>query len=38
MPNYRKPSERGDLVVRVKVTFPKTLSAETKTILKDILP
>ncbi|KAJ5906495.1 Protein psi1 [Penicillium subrubescens] len=38
MPNYRKPTERGDLVVRVKVTFPKTLSAETKTILKDLLP
>ena len=38
MPIYKKPNERGDLVVRVKVTFPRTLSAETKTILKDLLP
>jgi DnaJ family protein B protein 4 len=38
MPSYKKPNERGDLVVRVKVTFPKTLSAETKKALKDLLP
>ncbi|KAJ5177008.1 Protein psi1 [Penicillium canariense] len=38
MPNSKKPSERGDLVVRVKVTFPTTLSSETKAILKDLLP
>ncbi|KAF7719574.1 DnaJ domain-containing protein [Penicillium ucsense] len=38
MPNPRKSGERGDLVVRVKVNFPKTLSSETKTILKDLLP
>ncbi|KAL4870545.1 hypothetical protein BDV12DRAFT_55765 [Aspergillus spectabilis] len=34
----KKPSERGDLVVRVNVEFPKTLSASAKEVLKDVLP
>ncbi|KAI9374943.1 hypothetical protein BJX61DRAFT_227106 [Aspergillus egyptiacus] len=34
----KRPSERGDLVVRVNVKFPDTLSSETREILKDVLP
>lgn len=34
----KKPSERGDLVVRVNVEFPKTLSSSAKEVLRDILP
>ncbi|KAL5342910.1 hypothetical protein BJX70DRAFT_239299 [Aspergillus crustosus] len=34
----KKPSERGELVVRVNVEFPKTLSASAKEVLKDLLP
>ncbi|KAL4807769.1 hypothetical protein BDV18DRAFT_107852 [Aspergillus unguis] len=34
----KKPSERGDLVVRVNVEFPKTLSSEAKETLKKVLP
>ncbi|GKZ37059.1 hypothetical protein AbraIFM66950_008449 [Aspergillus brasiliensis] len=34
----KKPSERGDLVVRVNVRFPASLSASQKDILKDVLP
>ncbi|PWY70278.1 DnaJ-domain-containing protein [Aspergillus heteromorphus CBS 117.55] len=34
----RKPSERGDLLVRVNVRFPASLSASQKEILKDTLP
>lgn len=34
----RKPSERGDLVVRVKVNFPTSLTAAQKEQLKNILP
>ncbi|KAJ5833702.1 DnaJ-domain-containing protein [Penicillium riverlandense] len=34
----KKPSERGDLVVRVNVKFPTTLTAQQKEILKDVLP
>lgn len=34
----KKPSERGDLVVQVKVKFPTSLDSNTKDILKDLLP
>lgn len=34
----RKPSERGDLVVHVKVKFPSRLDPNTKDVLKDLLP
>ncbi|RDW78732.1 putative DnaJ domain protein Psi [Aspergillus mulundensis] len=34
----KKPSERGDLLVRVNVEFPKTLSSNAKEVLKDVLP
>ena len=34
----KKPGERGDLVVRVNVKFPTSLTAEQKSILKDVLP
>ncbi|RHZ52610.1 putative DnaJ domain protein Psi, partial [Aspergillus thermomutatus] len=34
----KKPSERGDLIVRVNVKFPATLTASQKDILKDVLP
>jgi DnaJ family protein B protein 4 len=34
----KKPSERGDLVVRVNVKFPTSLTAQQKEILKDVLP
>jgi DnaJ family protein B protein 4 len=34
----KKPSERGDLIVRVNVKFPTSLTAAQKDILKDVLP
>ncbi|KAL2010409.1 hypothetical protein VTN00DRAFT_6216 [Thermoascus crustaceus] len=34
----KKPSERGDLIVKVNVKFPTTLSASQKDILRDVLP
>ncbi|KAL4919474.1 hypothetical protein BDW62DRAFT_40438 [Aspergillus aurantiobrunneus] len=34
----KKPSERGDLIVRVNVEFPKSLSSSAKDVLKDVLP
>ncbi|KAL2786600.1 DnaJ domain protein Psi [Aspergillus keveii] len=34
----KKPSERGNLIVRANVKFPETLSASAKEVLKDILP
>ncbi|KKK25382.1 DnaJ domain protein [Aspergillus rambellii] len=34
----KKPSERGDLIVRVNVRFPATLSASQKETLKSVLP
>lgn len=34
----KKPSERGDLVVRVNVKFPTTLTAQQKEVLRDVLP
>ncbi|KAL2219879.1 hypothetical protein M432DRAFT_284771 [Thermoascus aurantiacus ATCC 26904] len=38
MPISKKPNERGDLIVRVNVKFPTTLSASQKDILRDVLP
>ncbi|KAJ5191721.1 Protein psi1 [Penicillium cinerascens] len=38
MVKSKKPSERGDLVVQVKVKFPTSLDSNTKDILKDLLP
>ena len=37
MPKSKRPTERGDLIVEVKVTFPKTLSPQQKSQLKEIL-
>lgn len=37
MPKPKKPSERGDLVVQVKVKFPMTLTPTQKSKLKEIL-
>ncbi|KAJ5665073.1 Protein psi1 [Penicillium maclennaniae] len=34
----RKPGERGDLVVQVKVKFPTSLDSNTKEVLRDLLP
>lgn len=34
----KKPSDRGDLVVRVNVRFPTNLSASQKDTLKEVLP
>lgn len=34
----KKPTDRGDLVVRVNVKFPTSLDSKTKEILKDVLP
>ncbi|RJE22593.1 DnaJ domain protein [Aspergillus sclerotialis] len=34
----KKPSERGDLIVRVNVKFPSSLTAQQKEVLKDVLP
>lgn len=34
----KKPSERGDLIVRVNVKFPTTLTPSQKDILRDVLP
>ncbi|EAW12633.1 putative DnaJ domain protein Psi [Aspergillus clavatus NRRL 1] len=34
----KKPTDRGDLVVRVNVKFPATLTTSQKDILKDVLP
>lgn len=33
----KKPSDRGDLVVKVNVKFPTSLTAEQKQILGDVL-
>ena len=38
MPVSKKPSERGDFVVEVKVNFPKSLTAAQKTKIKEALP
>ena len=37
MPKSKKPSERGDFVVVVKIKFPTTLTADQKAKLKEIL-
>lgn len=34
----KKPSDRGDLVLRISVKFPTSLTASQKDILKDVLP
>lgn len=34
----KKPNERGDLIVRVNVKFPSSLTSEQKDVLKDVLP
>lgn len=34
----KKPGERGDLVVRVNVKFPTSLTPSQKDIIKDVLP
>lgn len=33
----KKPSERGDLVVRVNVKFPTSLTSQQKETLKEVL-
>lgn len=37
MPKSKKPAERGDFVVGVKIKYPTTLTAQQKEILKDVL-
>lgn len=37
MPKPKNPSERGDFIVGVKIGFPKSLTADQKTQLKQIL-
>jgi len=37
MPKSKKPTERGDFVVGVKINFPTKLSVEQKAKLKEIL-
>jgi len=37
MPKSKKPSERGDFIVGVKIKFPTTLSQNQKDLLRDIL-
>ncbi|KAJ5182698.1 DnaJ domain protein Psi [Penicillium capsulatum] len=34
----KKPSDRGDLVIRINVKFPSSLTGAQKDILKDVLP
>jgi DnaJ homolog subfamily B member 4 len=38
MPISKKPTERGDLVVKVNVKFPEALTSSQKEVLKDVLP
>jgi DnaJ family protein B protein 4 len=38
MPISKKPGERGDFIVRVKVNFPRSLTAAQKTKIKEALP
>ena len=38
MPLSKKPSERGDFIVEVKVNFPKSLTAAQKSKIKEALP
>ena len=37
MPKSKKPNERGDFVIGVKIKFPTSLTAEQKNKLKEIL-
>ncbi|EOD47727.1 putative dnaj heat shock family protein [Neofusicoccum parvum UCRNP2] len=37
MPKSKKPNERGDFVIGVKIKFPTSLTSDQKTKLKDIL-
>jgi DnaJ family protein B protein 4 len=37
MPKSKKPDERGDFVVGVKIKFPTSLTAQQKETLKTIL-
>lgn len=37
MPKSKKPNERGDFVVGVRIKFPKSLTAQQKEQLKQIL-
>ena len=37
MPKSKKPNERGDFVVGVKIRFPTSLTAQQKQKLKDVL-
>jgi DnaJ homolog subfamily B member 4 len=37
MPKSKKPGERGDMIVEVKVKFPASLTPQQKSLLKDIL-
>ncbi len=37
MPKSKKPTERGDFIVKVKVKFPTNLTPTQKTRLKEIL-
>lgn len=37
MPKSKKPLERGDMIVEIKVKFPTTLSMAQKSQLKEIL-
>ncbi|KAK7709093.1 Molecular chaperone (DnaJ superfamily) [Botryosphaeria dothidea] len=37
MPKSKKPAERGDFVIGVKIKFPATLTSDQKNKLKDIL-
>lgn len=37
MPKSKKPSERGDFVVGVKIKFPTSLTPQQKEKLKEIL-
>lgn len=38
MPKSKKPDSRGDFVVGVKITFPRSLSVDQKRQIKEILP
>lgn len=37
MPKSKKPTERGDFIVGVRIKFPRSLTAEQKEKLKEIL-
>jgi DnaJ family protein B protein 4 len=34
----KNPKDRGDLIIRVNVKFPTSLTASQKDLLKDVLP